>query len=92
MPISEFPGRDDVMTYAESARFYEQAARDQHLTPRQVRNQGMDPLPTWETILSVEQNQAIAEATAASLANAQDPLLNGQDAMRRLHSHELGMG
>jgi hypothetical protein len=76
------------MTYSESKAYYEQQAKDQHLTERQRRCQGMDPLPSWPSICSAEQDKAIADAQAASVANAQDPLLDGADSLRRLREHD----
>jgi hypothetical protein len=77
----------DVMTYSESVAYYAAQAEAQSLTTRQTRNQGMNALPSWPTICSVEHDEAERQAEAAHAANAQDPLLNGDDALRRLHSH-----
>jgi hypothetical protein len=72
---------------SESRAYYAAAAKDQNLTPRQVRGQGMNPLPSWTTILSEEQDAAIQQAEAASRANAENPYFNGEDVARRLASH-----
>jgi len=84
-------GNDDagpqVMSPSESRAYYAAAAKSQNLTPRQVRNQGMNALPSWSTICSVEHDETVRQTEEAQRANAQDPLLNGEDAIRRLHSH-----
>jgi hypothetical protein len=75
------------MSPSESRAYYAAQAKAQNLTPRQVRNQGMNALPSWTTILSEAQDAAIQQAEAASRENAENPYFNGEDAAKRLASH-----
>jgi hypothetical protein len=81
------PGVGDMMTIRETERYWAEVAASEHLSQKQVRNQGLQTA-TWPSSLSEEQiavEQAIAEGHRKAAA---DPVYNGQDSVKRLRSHD----